>query len=245
MSIFENICRKQIIDNQSNYNDYRFERKFYNENLSDWAIEKTIKLNFALFSEIFYERYINNIYFDTENLDLFKANYDGHSQRYKIRLRWYGEMFGRIENPMLEIKIRNGLLNRKETYPIKPFIFDRGFNKESLISTIFTSEVPIHIKKKIEVCVPVLVNRYSRKYYLSFDKNFRVTLDKEMKFYKLHFFENNFVNYISNKMDSVLELKYSQGNDLLADKITNQFPFRMTKSSKYMIGMNNIYNILD
>lgn len=240
---FENIDLKQIITNpHTNFDDYRFERKFYNENLPAWAMENIIKLHFALFSEIFHQRIVNNIYFDTENLDLFKANYNGHSQRYKIRIRWYGEMFGQIEHPVLEIKIRNGLLNRKESYPIKPFKLDQGFHKKIPILSIFNSEVPIHIKRKIEACTPVLLNQYIRKYFLSFDKNFRITIDKEMKFYKIQRFENYFANQIANKMDSILELKYSPENDNLANRITNQFPFRLTKSSKYMVGMYNIYN---
>jgi hypothetical protein len=35
----------------------------------------------------------------------------------------------------------------------------------------------------------------------------------------------------------IMELKYDECNDLSAEKITNSFPFRLTKSSKYIMGI--------
>lgn len=64
------------------------------------------------FKEIFYERQVNNIYFDTLDYDDLKANIDGLFHRSKFRIRWYGceETF----YPILEEKIKQGQLGYKK-----------------------------------------------------------------------------------------------------------------------------------
>ena len=51
----------------------RFERKFVIPRISKFQVEKFIKTHPGVFSEIFHERQVNNIYFDTPNLDFFAA----------------------------------------------------------------------------------------------------------------------------------------------------------------------------
>ena len=41
--------------------------------------------------------------------------------RIKSRIRWYCEIFCVIEKPVLELKIKNSLLGRKESYPVNTF----------------------------------------------------------------------------------------------------------------------------
>ena len=55
------------------------------------------------------------IYFDNEELDFLFENIEGHSNRRKIRIRWYGECFGNI-NANLEYKIKNGNVGYKEIF---------------------------------------------------------------------------------------------------------------------------------
>ena len=54
---------------------FRFERKFFITQLSSLDIEYIIKVNPAIFSEIFNKRNVNNIYFDTLNLDNYLENF--------------------------------------------------------------------------------------------------------------------------------------------------------------------------
>ena len=51
-----------------NTNTYRYERKFIIPSLSEQMVEILVKLNPAMFSEIFHRRYVNNIYFDSIDL---------------------------------------------------------------------------------------------------------------------------------------------------------------------------------
>ena len=52
---------------------------------------------------------------------------------------------------------------------------------------------------------------------------------------------NMFINKKHDHFTTVLELKYSSDNDDYANIITNQFPFRFSKNSKYEVGINNLF----
>ena len=92
---------------------YRYERKFFIDNLTIEKIESIVRLNSFVFSEIYSSRYINNIYFDTYSFSNYFDNVDGLSDRFKVRIRWYGELFGIINEPKLEIKLKKGATRKK------------------------------------------------------------------------------------------------------------------------------------
>ena len=91
-------------------NDFRHERKYVIPYEAQHNIYHIISLIPAQFKEIYHERQINNIYFDTINYDSYKANLHGFGSRNKIRVRWYGDMYGQISS-VLEIKIPDSLLH--------------------------------------------------------------------------------------------------------------------------------------
>ena len=88
-----------------NISDYRYERKFFITSLSRFEVESIVKLHPAIFSEIFHERFVNNIYLDSSDLINFYENIEGQSNRIKIRIRWYGELFGYIKTIPMKIYI--------------------------------------------------------------------------------------------------------------------------------------------
>ena len=83
---------------------------------------------------------------------------------------------------------------------------------------------------------PTLLNRYKRKYYESFNKKYRLTIDSDMEYHQIKRFNNSFANFQKDYKNIVLEFKYSQYNDSNADYFSNYFPFRITKNSKYING---------
>ena len=106
--------------------DHRYERKFFITELSQYEVECIVKIHPAIFSEIHHKRFVNNIYFDSYNLKNFRENIEGATDRIKIRIRWYGDLFGYIKKPVLEIKIKKEFLNKKISIPIKPFILNNS-----------------------------------------------------------------------------------------------------------------------
>ena len=63
---------------------WRYERKFVIEGHYRAHVESMIKLHPAMFSEIFHERFVNNIYFDSMNMDNYLENELGTIERGKI-----------------------------------------------------------------------------------------------------------------------------------------------------------------
>ena len=72
---------------------YRFEKKYILNEQRLKELQLKIKLNPDFFSEVYQQRYINNIYLDDLSYINYVDNISGQSQRTKYRIRWYGELF--------------------------------------------------------------------------------------------------------------------------------------------------------
>ena len=221
--------------------EYRYERKFLIDQLDAQQALALVKRHPALFSEIFPPRFINNIYFDHPLLDNYWDNIDGSTHRSKARLRWYHDLFGNVDQPTLEFKIKNGLMGTKISYPFPAFKFEKGFSEGDLQSWIEGSELPPEVILHLKSLEPVLVNRYRRWYLATPDQAFRVTVDTNLAFYHLNRTNNQFLFHQVDRRSIVIELKYQKEYDPLADRISAGFPFRMTRSSKYVQGIERVY----
>jgi SPX domain protein involved in polyphosphate accumulation len=205
----------------------RYERKYKIENLSLSLVEQSIRLHPAGFRKIFPDRQVNNIYFDTSDWTTFKENVMGIAERKKFRVRWYGENLQEVEKPVFEIKIKSNQLGDKISYPISPFQLSNLNILIEEVQKLSEAKVPL---------IPTLLNSYNRSYFGTPDGKFRVTIDRNMRYFSM---TNNtqFYNYRVQDEDVVLELKYDETLDLATDRITQHLPFRITKSSKYVNGI--------
>jgi hypothetical protein len=88
---------------------------------------------------------------------------------------------------------------------------------------------------------PSLVNRYKRTYYLSADKLFRITVDDELSYFNIDNFNTNFNEKFRDESNIIVELKYDKNSENTANLVSQHFPFRITKSSKYITGIDRIY----
>jgi SPX domain protein involved in polyphosphate accumulation len=219
--------------------NYRYERKFLISDLPKKDVVTIVKLNSYMFNEIFKYRMINNIYFDTNNLQNYYDNVEGGKDRVKVRIRWYGSLFGHIEKPILEIKIKNGLLGTKKSIKLSSFNFSTETDLSNLLQDIKNTAVVKGFN--LQSLKPTLLNRYSRNYYLSSDGNYRITIDDNQSFYKIWNYNNSFLNMVKDDKSVILELKYNQEFDSKANNITSKFPFRLSKNSKYVTGIEKFY----
>jgi hypothetical protein len=74
-----------------------------------------------------------------------------------------------------------------------------------------------------------------RRYLISHNQDFRITVDKNINFYNpLKTIYDSYL--LSNKI--ILELKFDVDKRNIANKVFEDFPFRITKRSKYIIGVN-------
>lgn len=226
-----------MIDDLINPKTLRYERKFLISDINRHEIELYVRHHPIIFRERYTQRYINNIYFDTISMSNFFDNVDGASKRIKVRIRWYGNLFGFVKNPVLEFKIKNGYLGSKKSYALNSFYLDKNYSLKVQQELFTKSDLPDGIKEILKPLRYSLLNRYCRKYFESVDHKFRVTIDFDIEFYKLDMFYNYFEKKIVDSENTVMEIKYSEGDDDLAESVTNFFPFRVTKNSKYVSGI--------
>jgi len=225
-----------------NYN-YRYETKFTIADLNCEEIEYIIKNHPAKFSPIFSKRKINNIYFDSPDYTSFIDNIEGNNKRKKIRIRWYGKLFGICSKPILEAKYKHGFLGWKTRYTLNNFMlnFNKNLNYKNIFKKSFKNKSNDIKQLDIDSLIPTLLNCYERIYFLSKDKKYRITLDNNMRFYSINPIKDQFKLFLDQNKN-ILELKYNHNHRENAEKITNYFPFRVTKSSKYVIGLERIKN---
>ena len=204
-------------------------------------IEQMVLHHPALFSEIYQERYVNNIYFDYPGFNNLLENMAGNTNRIKARIRWYGELFTSVNKPVLELKLKRGLVGYKQSFPLLKFKLSEGIHASEIKDVIRNSELDPKIKTTLRDQLPVMINRYRRKYFESHDRRFRITIDEEQCFYKLHTFQNSFLQFYKDQNNVIIELKYDEQYEPDAAQIVNKLPFRISKSSKYARGVELLY----
>lgn len=212
--------------------DGRYERKFQILTVGVEELRLLIYSHPAFFTEAFPPRIVNNIYFDTPEFDNFVDNIEGSPIRQKARLRWYGDSFPTIESPKLEFKKKIGLLGFKQLIKLKSFTISSSSPIESISEAVRGC-----FPKDSSQFTPVLLNKYKREYFISADNKFRITIDQNLEYCEINPFKGIW-NLIEPEPDLiVMELKYHHSLDGEAGALTNHFPFRVTKSSKYAKGI--------
>lgn len=220
--------------------ELRYERKYLITNYTHQEVEQLIKFHPARFSEIYHTRHINNIYFDTLGMHHYYDNVEGASERLKVRIRWYGELMGNINQSTLEYKIKKGLLGKKKSYSLNPFVMDTSFDKLQIEKALHVNKVPMYVRDEVLSLKPSLLNSYKRKYFLSADKKFRITIDYKLSYYEINYGSSHFINKSFDYQTTVLELKYDAAHEPEAKMVSDKFPFSITKSSKYLQGLERI-----
>ena len=226
--------------NFSNSSLPRYELKFIAKPIEYFRILNWLRQHNSCLKTEYPDRQVNNIYFDSYNHHSYCENIYGASSKSKIRFRWYGDS-KKPKNGSLEIKCKRNQLNWKIIYKIKGDLDNNGNTWRSICSEI-RNQLPAEGKKWLEMNpLPILVNRYKRKYFISQEKKVRVTLDSD-----LIVFDQSRKPYANYSLKSnlpqviVLEIKFSRE---LRDHVMNVFgnvPLRGTRFSKYIHGILSV-----
>jgi hypothetical protein len=164
---------------------------------------------------------VNSIYFDTKDYRSLHEKLDGNQMKTKYRLRYYN---GNSNEMNAEIKIKEGIFSKKETYQIKTAerLCQNSIVKNN--NNEFVSKILIH---QLE---PKLHIKYKREAYISKIKSdLRITFDSNLE-YKTNCSEKNDENLIPYPMIGyIMEIKYSESNfwilKILADLIQKKVSF--------------------
>ena len=221
----------------NNFDEYRNEIKYLLYGVSRKTLFIQYKLSSLLLSKSYSDRWVNNIYFDNINLDLFNQSIEGISKRTKVRLRWYGD-FHNLENPLLELKSKSGHKNIKKSILIKDkLIYDKNLLKffNSLINSKGLHKNYKYLLKELR---PVLANRYFRSYHSSTNNKYRVTTDTSLNFANLITSSLNSLYWKKQKDVSIVEFKFKKSDDHIVNFMTEICSrYRMSQISKYTYGL--------
>jgi SPX domain protein involved in polyphosphate accumulation len=201
----------------------------------------------AMFHEIYHERQVNNIYLDTDNFDNYYANVNGVGNREKFRIRWYGALFCAVQHPVLEVKRKFGLVGDKKSYPLLPFDTHENFSafaiRESIRTYLSEKDGPGNEKylflSRAMYQKPVITNHYQRRYFMSADHRYRITLDYDIQYHKVDSVMIDPAGIHENRL--VMELKFDMESYIDLNEFMLNFNVRNTRNSKYVNGINAIY----
>ena len=221
-------------------NTHRYERKFQVRNINVRQLECLIRRHPSHFRVTYPIRIVNNIYFDTPRLTSFMQHVEGSSRRSKLRLRWYGEPQGHIASPSLEIKGRDGDVGSKRRFAIEPFSFEGSLDVAELERNANRSGVAADVLQRLSGSFPSLLNRYTRRYYESTDKRFRITIDSDLFFCVINKRNYGFRKSHAERRLLVVELKYDSADDQVARQAGAALPLRTSKMSKYVYGLERL-----
>ena len=207
----------------------RYERKFRIEETSFEQLYALLLAHPLGLTELFPDRQVNNIYLDTPDLSFYEENLSGAAERRKYRIRWYGPDLTLAHKPVFEVKRKFNEVGDKLMHKLESdIILDNLENVRNYVEAIHYDYVALQ---------PVLLNTYKRSYLTTFDGRFRITIDRELGFYPLEYPIMQPLTLIYDEV-LVMEVKYEQENDDYWKSFSNHLPFRVTKNSKYVTGIN-------
>jgi len=219
--------------------DARYEIKFVADATRYRELEQWIRLNPMGFRTSYPPRWVNNVYFDTPDLFAFAENLSGSSARSKVRLRWYGDTF-HADSSKLEVKRRRNTFGWKHQYPAGPIDLRSGSWRR--IRRSLRQQLSPEGKAWFDTHPqPVLINRYHRQYFESPGGILRATLDRSQRVYDQRLRSQPNLRNRSNLPDTlVVEIKFLLADRDLGEQAIAGIPIRVSRNSKYMIGVESI-----
>ena len=220
--------------------DLRFEVKFAVEECYSSELNSWVALHPARMRRAYPERWVNSLYFDDLDLRCLAENYAGISHRMKARFRWYGNLEV-PETGTLEFKIRCNGLGRKIMFPLDQPEIRHGMRASKFTRKLWDAFDPGAESVANRFSQPIVLIRYLRGYYESFDKKIRLTLDKHLTCYNQR--DGSQLNFqkpsatLARKF-AILEAKASSEHQSELSYALINIPARRSRFSKYVWAVN-------
>ncbi len=216
----------------------RYERKFAVQALPLPEVLALVRRHPAAFHEAYPPRMVNNVYLDTPGRNSYHDHVQGAPCRTKTRVRWYGEPRGAIPGPILERKLKCGLVGGKLAQTLPPLTLNGAGVREPLEGAFVGDHLPEAWRIGLRFLEPSVFSRYRRHYFVSADGRFRLTVDSELRFAPPENAATGGTRLTEPLV--VVELKFAPQHAGMAATITNAFPFRVVRCSKYVLGVEQI-----
>lgn len=212
----------------------RYEIKFVAYVSRIQEIIEWIKVHPAVLVGTYPDRIVNNVYFDTFNYTAFSENLSGASSRTKVRYRWYGNS-STPDKGVLEIKRKRNYFGWKTYHKVNSPPFEVGNNWKNIYNQILDQIDPTGRIWLQSNPFPIMINRYTRKYFATHDDKVRVTLDTKQKVWDQRYKPYPNIVHRANLPDTfVVEFKFDRKDREYASEILQGIPLRVGRHSKYM-----------
>jgi hypothetical protein len=191
------------------------------------------------FARTYDDRTIHNVYFDSPDWERHGDNLSGTSSRTKCRLRWYGELEA-AETVVFEAKHRRNAVGHKDQHALTAT--DLGLADLPLarlyerLRPLLPGELRLELDQGHR---PALYNRYRREYYAT-PSGIRMTVDTGIAYAPVQGGSLRNLRPMPSAAPTVVELKYSSDRRAEAEVALRRLPFRATRSSKYVIGVDHL-----
>ena len=218
----------------------RYERKFVAQGSTLAEVLAGVRRHSCSFREVYPPRIVNNIYFDSPARRDYHEHINGVASRTKTRVRWYGQNQDMAECPRLERKLKRGSVSGKEAYDLAPLRLREGCRPSLFEAAFDSAALPPMLRSTLRHLEPALCNSYHRHYFLSHDARIRLTLDSCLRFCSVSHHRSPAGWSFHTASTVIIELKFAPEFAEHASLVTNALPFRMTRFSKYVVGIESI-----
>jgi SPX domain protein involved in polyphosphate accumulation len=227
-------------NSESEYESARYEVKFtapidLGPFLHAWILSHP-----NAFRSAYPDRKVNNIYFDTQELEAFQENQAGVANRSKLRLRWYGNSF-QPQYAQLERKRRCGKIGWKDITPIEFLSPLESLTWFQLYKVLQEQISGVFIAELSQSSFPSLYNSYHRKYFISANNKIRLTLDSKLCGYdqRISLSLNRKISCVYPSM-LVVEIKGATAEREEIKRVLSSNPLPLSRCSKYAIGVQSM-----
>lgn len=206
----------------------------------DEMLKLRTKFNDILTIDRDYNGYmIRSLYFDSVEDNDYYDKLGGEINRKKIRLRIYEPNSKKVK---LELKSKYDVHQVKESLVISREDAEKLIDEDYEVLLTYDSDVAykIYVMLKKGLYKPKVVIEYRRIAYIT-STTTRVTFDMEIKSstdIKSFFNENINYNYVTDKKDVVLEVKYDRFLEPYITNVLSCYASRFQSVSKYVMGRN-------
>lgn len=229
----------QRTDTTRRAEEARYEVKFVGYPGALSRLETWLTSHSLGFREAYPLRQVNNIYFDSPHLDAFRDNIAGISSRVKWRLRWYGDTL-EPSSGNLELKVRRNRLGWKDVWPV-PSLPPLGRSSWREVQRSMRTQLPPEVRLSFEsVCIPTVITRYQRLYYVSRCGTVRVTFDQEHEAFDQRAGSRpNIRRRLATPSPLVVEVKFNFEHYNEGKLAIEGMPLRVSRHSKYVVGLSS------
>lgn len=227
----------------------RYEFKYILDAILREKIENEVKNfmeldNFAKKNQSYFVR---SLYFDDPNCTNYYEKIDGMKLRHKFRLRTYGKDYTQDIPIFLEVKGRINQRTYKKRCKIQNKILSKfegsedniTINRDELKNDLISSFLYEKLKKNIK---PLVLTDYHRSPYVSnYDRNFRVTFDKNLNIQKTDKLYENKNSFARNCLTgyTILEVKFDRRMPKFFHRIIQTYNLTRLSISKFCVGMES------